>query len=212
MEIACGGMLDVGMNGADAVITTAAGYSCGGRNVHVVDTLGSADRAVAARRVGIRWFVLIGILTSDRMPGVPHLWHGKLAEGRLGQLGVPFVVLRPGVFLGQVASMAGDPVARGRLAWMGRAIVPLAFVHISGLAVYLAAAADADAEGGERIGIGWGRPVSMREVADVMGGRAGKKIKVWVVLSAVARAAGAVAGRFMSLMKDMAAMFRWFGP
>ena len=43
-----------------------------------------------------------------------------------------------------------------------------------------------------------------------MGSRAGKKIKVWAVPAAVARAAGAVAGRFMPLIKDMAAMFRWF--
>jgi uncharacterized protein YbjT (DUF2867 family) len=80
----------------------------------------------------------------------------------------------------------------------------------SDLAAYLAAAVDAEAEAGERIDIGWDRPVSMREVADVMGSRAGKKIKVWAVPSVVARAAGAVAGRFMPLIKDMAAMFRWF--
>ncbi|MFD5272070.1 hypothetical protein [Streptomyces sp. NPDC058335] len=50
----------------------------------------------------------------------------------------------------------------------------------------------------------------MREVADVMGRRAGKKIKVWAVPSGAARTAGAVAGRFMPLIKDLAAMFRWF--
>ena len=86
--------------------------------------------------------------------------------------------------------MAGDPVAAGCLVWIGRATVPLTFVHPSDLAAYLAAAADADAEAGERIDIGWDRPVSMREVADVMGRRAGKKIKVWAVRSAVARFVG----------------------
>jgi hypothetical protein len=50
----------------------------------------------------------------------------------------------------------------------------------------------------------------MREVADVMGRRAGKKIKLWAVPTVVARAAGAVVGRFVPLLKDMAAMFRWF--
>lgn len=50
----------------------------------------------------------------------------------------------------------------------------------------------------------------MREMADQMGNRAGKKIKVWAVPSTVTRAAGAVAGRFMPLVKDMAAMFSWF--
>jgi uncharacterized protein YbjT (DUF2867 family) len=106
--------------------------------------------------------------------------------------------------------MAGDPVDKGRMLWIGKATVPLTFVHTSDLAVYLATAVDAEAEAGERIDIGWDRPVSMREVADAMGRQAGKKIKVVAVPSAVARAAGAVAGRFMLLIKDLAAVFRWF--
>ncbi|WP_208614696.1 hypothetical protein [Streptomyces regalis] len=106
--------------------------------------------------------------------------------------------------------MAGDPIDKGRLMWIGKTTVPLTFVHTSDLAAYLAAAVDAEADNGERIDIGWDRPVSMREMADLMGNRAGKKIKVWAVPSAVARAAGAVAGRFMPLVKDMAAMFGWF--
>ncbi|MFD9396588.1 SDR family oxidoreductase [Streptomyces sp. NPDC060000] len=215
VEIARGDMLDVdslvaAMNGADAVITTAAGYTRGGKNANDIDTIGNANLAEAAHRTGIRRFVLTSILTSDQTPDVPHFWHKKLAEDKLEQLGVPFVALRPGAFLDQVASMAGDPVDKRRMVWIGKATVPLTFVHTSDLAAYLAAAVDAEAEAGERIDIGWDRPVSMREVADVMGSRAGKKIKVWVVPSAVARAAGVVAGRFMPLVKDMAAMFRWF--
>ena len=50
----------------------------------------------------------------------------------------------------------------------------------------------------------------MREMADLLGSRAGKKIKVWAVPSPVTRAAGAVAGPFMPIVKDMAAMFGWF--
>src|SRR4051794_22315937 len=217
VEIARGDMLNVdslvaAMTGADAVITTAAGYTRGGKNANDIDTIGNANLAQAAHRAGIRRFVLTSILTSDQTPDVPHFWHKKLAEDKLEQLGVPFVALRPGAFLDQVASMAGDPVDKGRMLWIGKATVPLTFVHTSDLAAYLAAAvdADADAEASERIDIGWDRPVSMREVADLMGSRAGKKIKVWAVPSAVARAAGAVAGRFMPLIKDMAAMFRWF--
>ncbi|TMR93069.1 SDR family oxidoreductase [Nonomuraea basaltis] len=215
VEIARGDMLDLdslvaAMNGADAVITTAAGYTRGGKNAHDIDTVGNANLAEAAHRTGIRRFVLTSILTSDQTPDVPHFWHKKLAEDKLEQLGVPFLALRPGAFLDQIASMAGDPIDKGRLIWIGKTTVPLTFVRTSDLAAYLAAAVDAEADDGERINIGWDRPVSMREVADLMGSRAGKKIKVWAVPSAVARAAGAVAGRFMPLIKDMAAMFRWF--
>jgi uncharacterized protein YbjT (DUF2867 family) len=216
VEIARGDMLDVdslvaAMNGADAAITTAAGYTRGGKNAYDIDTVGNANLAEAAHRAGIRRFVLTSILTSDQTPDVPHFWHKKLAEDKLEQLGVPFVALRPGAFLDQIASMAGNPIDKGRLTWIGKTTVPLTFVHTSDLAAYLAAAvdADADADDGERIDIGWDRPVNMREMADLMGSRTGKKIKVWAIPSTVARAAGAVAGRFMPLIKDMAAMFGW---
>lgn len=214
MEIARGDMLDVGslvaaMNGADAVITTAADTR-GGKNANDIDTIGNANLAEAAHRTGIRRFVLTSILTSDQTPDVPHFWHKKLAEDKLEQLGVPFVALRPGAFLDQVATMAGNPLDKGRLIWMSKATVPLTFVRTSDLAAYLAAAVDAQAANGERIDIGWDRPVSMREVADLMGSRAGKKIKVWAVPSVVVRAAGAVVGRFNPVVKDMAAMFGWF--
>ncbi|MFD4560383.1 SDR family oxidoreductase [Streptomyces sp. NPDC058469] len=215
VQIVRGDMLDVdslvaAMTGADAVITTAAGYTRGGKNAHDIDTLGNANLAEAAHRTGIRRFVLTSILTSDQTPDVPHFWHKKLAEDKLEQLRVPFVALRPGAFLDQVATMAGNPLDKGRLIWMSKATVPLTFVRTSDLAAYLAAAVDAEAEAGERIDIGWDRPVSMREVADAMGHRAGKKIKVWAVPSVVVRAAGAVVGRFNPVVKDMAAMFGWF--
>ncbi|MCX4672368.1 NAD(P)H-binding protein [Streptomyces sp. NBC_01381] len=197
VEIARGDMLDVGslvtaMNGADAVITTAAGHTRGGKNANDIDTLGNANLAEAAHRTGIRRFVLTRILTSDQTTDVPHLWHKKLAEDKLEQLGVPFVALRPGAFLDQIATSAGDPIDKGRMIWIGKTTVPLTFFHTSDLA----AAVDADAQNGERIDIGWDRPVSMREVADLMSARAGKKVKAWAVPSPVARAAAAVAGRF----------------
>ncbi|MGW1619138.1 hypothetical protein [Streptomyces sp. NPDC002172] len=106
--------------------------------------------------------------------------------------------------------MTGNPLDKGRLIWMSKATVPLTFVRTSDLAAYLAASVDAPAANSERIDIGWDRPVSMLEVADAMGHRAGKKIKVWAVPSVVVRAAGAVAGRFNPVVKDMATMFGWF--
>jgi uncharacterized protein YbjT (DUF2867 family) len=215
VEIARGDMLDVdslvaAMRGADAVITTAAGYTRGGKNAHDIDTVGNANLAEAAHRAGIRRFVLTSILTSDQTPGVPHFWHKKLAEDRLEQLGVPFVALRPGAFVDQIASGAGNPLEKGRVFWIGKTSVPLTFVRTSDLAAYLAQAVDADAVDGERIDIGWDRPVSIAEVADQVGGLAGTTIKVRAVPSGIARVAGAVAGPFMPILTDMTAMFRWF--
>src|SRR3954467_3395202 len=76
VEIARGDMLDLdslvaAMQGADAVISTAAGYTRGGRDADDIDTRGNANLAEAASRTGVRRFVLTSILTSDQTPGVP---------------------------------------------------------------------------------------------------------------------------------------------
>lgn len=215
VQIARGDMLELdslvaAMQDADAVISTAAGYTRGGRNAADVDTIGNANLAEAASRTGVRRFVLTSILTSDLTPGVPHFWHKKVAEDELERRGVPFVALRPGAFLDQVATMAGNPTVTGSLGWLGRPTVPLTFVHTSDLAAHLAAAVDADTSDGERIDIGWNRPVSVREVAALMGDSAGRKIRVWAVPSVVGRAAAVVVGRYKPVVADMAAMFSWF--
>lgn len=59
------------MHGADAVITTAAGYTRRGKNAQDIDTIGNSNLAEAAHRTGIRRFVLTSILTSDQTPNVP---------------------------------------------------------------------------------------------------------------------------------------------
>ncbi|MDQ0634153.1 uncharacterized protein YbjT (DUF2867 family) [Arthrobacter pascens] len=215
VEIARGDMLDLdslvtAMRGADAVITTAAGYTRGGKNAQDIDTVGNANLAEAARRTGIRRFVLTSILTSDQTPHVPHFWHKKVAEDKLEQLGVPFIALRPGAFIDQVASMGGNPVEKGRMMWPGKPSVPLTFVHTSDLAAYLAAAVDADAGDNERVDIGWDRPVSVIELAKLITASSGKRIKVRAVPSALTRLIGALAGRFSPIVQDMTAMFGWF--
>ena len=101
-QIARGDMMDLdslvrAMDGADAVITTAAGYTRHSKgDTPEIDTIGNSNLAEAASRTGVRRFVLTSILTCDQTPHVPHFWHKKLAEDRLEELGVPFVALRPG--------------------------------------------------------------------------------------------------------------------
>ena len=214
VEVVGGDMLDLdslvaAMHGVDAVITTAAGYTRRGKNAHDIDTIGNTNLAEAAHRTGVRRFVLTSILTSDQTPKVTHFWHKKLAEDQLEKRGVPFVALRPGAFLDQIATMAGGPFDKG-LMWMGKTDVPLTFVLTADLAKYLAAAVDADIRDGERVDIGWDRPVSVREVADLMGAQAGQKIKVRAIPAAITRTVGAVVGPFVPMVKDMTAMFAWF--
>lgn len=198
------------MTGADAVISTAAGYTRPNKQALEIDTVGNANLAQAAAQVRIRRFVLTSILTSDQTPNVTHFWHKKLAEDKLEELGVPFVALRPGAFLDQVTQMGGDPFEKERLMWFGTKTRPLTFVLTHDLAGYLADAADAPVGNNERIDIGWDRPVSMQEIADIASRLTGQTVKVRAVPAVLLRVVTAVAGLFVPGIKDMGAMVAWF--
>ena len=183
-EIARGDMMDPesllrAMDGADAVVTTAAGYTRHSKgDTDEIDTIGNTNLAEAARRAGVRRFVLTSILTCDQTPQVPHFWHKKLAEDRLEELGVPFVSLRPGAFLDLITRMGGDPFAKRRLMWFGSGTIPLTFVLTKDLAGYLADAVDAPSVDGQRIDIGWDRPVTMQEIAGICSQLLGQEIRL----------------------------------
>jgi uncharacterized protein YbjT (DUF2867 family) len=217
-EIARGDMMDPAslrraMDGADAVISTAAGYTRHSKgDTADIDIIGNRNLADAASGSGVRRFVLTSILTCDQTPQVPHFWHKKLAEDRLEQAGVPFVSLRPGAFLDMITRVGrgGDPFAKRRLMWLGDPTIPLTFVLTSDLAGYLADAVDAPGVDGQRIDIGWDRPVSMQEIAQISADLLGQPVRVRAVPSGVINTAAAVVGRFNPTVKDMAEMLRWF--
>jgi uncharacterized protein YbjT (DUF2867 family) len=215
-ETARGDMMDPAsllraMDGADAVVTTAAGYTRHSKgDTAEIDTTGNRNLADAASQAGVRRFVLTSILTCDQTPQVPHFWHKKLAEDRLEELGVPFVSLRPGAFLDQATRMGGDPFAKRRLMWIGSATIPLTFVLTPDVAGYLADAVDAPGVDGHRIDIGWDRPVSMQEIAQISGQLLGQQIRVRTIPTGLINTAAAMVSRFSPMVKDMAAMTRWF--
>lgn len=215
-EIARGDMMDQesllrAMAGADAVITTAAGYTRHRKgDTPETDTVGNSNLAEAAKRTGVRRFVLTSILTCDQTPRVPHFWHKRLMEDRLQALGVPFVALRPGAFLDQVTRFGGDPVSKHKVMWFGSAGIPLTFVLTADVAGYLAAAVDAPGVEGHRIDIGWDRPISMQEFADITERLTGEEIRVRSVPLGLLRAAGRVLGPVNPMAKDLAAMISWF--
>jgi uncharacterized protein YbjT (DUF2867 family) len=216
VEIARGDMMDPptlsrAMEGADAVISTAAGYTRHSKgDTDEIDIVGNRNLAEAASKAGVRRFVLTSILTCDQTPGVPHFWHKKLAEDRLQELGVPFVALRPGAFLDMITQMGGDPFAKGRLMWFGSPTIPLTFVLTRDLAGYLADAVDAPHVDGQRIDIGWDRPVSMQEIAQISGQLLGQQIRVRSMPGGLINTAGALVGKFSPMVKDMTAMMSWF--
>ncbi|MDR6988348.1 uncharacterized protein YbjT (DUF2867 family) [Paenarthrobacter nitroguajacolicus] len=215
VDIARGDMLDAAslvaaMTGVSAVVSTAAGYTRNDRNAQAIDTYGNSNLAVAAKQAAVPRFVLISIVTSDQTPQIPHFWNKKLAEDKLQELGVPFVALRPGAFFDQAVGMGGDPFAKGRFVWLGSKDAKLTFVLASDVAEYLAEAVDADIVEGERIDIGWSRPVSIREAAEVAGRRAGKPIKVMTIPAGAIAGLGKVTAKVLPLVGDMASMVAWF--
>lgn len=216
VEIARGDLMDPGslrqaLSGVDAVVTSAAGYTRHSKgDTPDIDTIGNRHLADAASAVGVRRFVLTSILTCDQTPDVPHFWHKKLAEDRLEELGVPFVALRPGAFLDQIAQMGGDPFTKGRLMWFGSPKIPLTFVLATDLAGYLADAVDAPGIDGERIDIGWDRPVSMQDMAQITGAQLAKNIRVRTIPGGLIKTAATVIGPLNPMVKDMNAMMQWF--
>jgi uncharacterized protein YbjT (DUF2867 family) len=216
VEIARGDLMDpasllLAMDGADAVISTAAGYTRHSKgDTDEIDRIGNSNLAEAASKAGVRRFVLTSILTCDQTPQVPHFWHKKLAEDRLEELSVPFVALRPGAFLDMITRMGGDPFTKGRLMWFGSPTIPLTFVLTQDLAGYLADAVDAPDVDGQRIDIGWDRPVSIEQIAEISGRLLGRQIRVRSVPAGLINGAGAVVGRFSPMVKDMASMMQWF--
>lgn len=216
VEIVRGDMMDPvsllqAMDGADAVVSTAAGYTRHSKgDTDEIDIIGNQNLADAARRAGVNRFVLTSILTCDQTPQVPHFWHKKLAEDRLEELGVPFVALRPGAFLDMITQMGGDPFTKRRLMWFGSPTIPLSFVLTQDLAGYLADAVDTPGVDGQRIDIGWDRPVSMEKIAQISGRLLGEKIRLWSIPAPLINTAGAVVGKFNPMIKDMTAMMRWF--
>jgi uncharacterized protein YbjT (DUF2867 family) len=212
VEIARGDMMDPGsleraMGDVDAVVTTAAGYTVHSRgDTSEIDVVGNRNLIDSAAKASVRRFVLTSILTCDQTPQLPHFWHKKLAEDRLEDKHVAFVALRPGAFLDQVTRFGGDPFARGSLSWLGSPRVPLTFILTSDLAAYLAAAVDADIAAGERIDIGWDRPVSIQDVADISGSLLGRQITV----GPDPTGAAGTPGDGVSVPTDMAAMLEWF--
>lgn len=216
VQIARGDMLDVwsvlrAMEGVDAVITSAAGYTRHRKgDTPEIDTLGNANLVEAANQTGIRRFVLTSILTCDQVPQVSHFWHKKLTEDRLEQLGVPFVALRPGAFLDQITRFGGDPITKGRLTWLGSPRVPLTFVLTADLAGYLAEAVDLPGLEGRHIDIGWDRTLGMQDVADIVGKLTGRTIRIRSVPAGLLRAAGTLLAPVNPAAKDLSAMTEWF--
>lgn len=204
--------LEAAMTGADAAISSAVGYTRRRTGSTVdTDTAGNRNLADAARATDLRRFVFTGILASDQAPEVPHFLDKTRAENYLAELGVPHISVRPGAYLDQVMAMTpGHGPASGRIYSFGSPDVPMTWVLSVDVAAALAAAVDADADNAEHIDLGWDRPVTLRQVADLSAAQLGTPVKVrhipWPLLNTLM----GVLGKVDSRAADSRAMFAFF--
>jgi uncharacterized protein YbjT (DUF2867 family) len=212
VELATGDLLDPSslrsaLDGVDAIVTSAAGYTghTPGDTIET-DRTGNFNLINAAAGVGVRRFVFTSILTCDQTPRIPHFWAKKLAEDALAERGVPFVSLRPGAFVDDFGMWGGDGFSAGRITTMGDSTVPFTRVYTPDLADNLAAAVDVDVSTGERIDIGWDRPLSARELAEIAGRILGRNLEVVEVDPAQIQ----FPGMSDEARADLVAMFDYF--
>lgn len=216
--IARGNMLDPealerAMIGADAVITTAAGYTRRrrGDSLAKVDNLGNRNLVDAAKKTGIRRFVFTSILTCDQARDVSHFWQKKLIEDYLEESGIPFVALRPGAFLGGgSARYFFRGLGKGRMMAFGSPKVRWTYIHPDDVARCLALAVDEPRAIGARIDLGTDRPVSAVELAGIFAGFLGHEVKPSMGQLRMFKIMGTIGGLFAPGMRDMMAMGRYF--
>lgn len=196
VEVVRGDLLDppslaAACRNVDAVITTAIGYShrkASDRGAPT-DRDGQYHLIDAARATGVRRFVFTSVLTCDLAPDVPHFHDKSLVEERLESSGLNYVALRPGAFVDQSQDYWAAGLRKGRLDALGDPDVRWSYIHTDDLSRFLVAAVDLPPGAPRRIDVGCDRPVSMREIAQILSPLLGREIGVralpWPLASAV---------------------------
>ncbi len=216
VEVVRGDMLDAAslrraMEGVSLLATTAIGYSRRkkGDSLAAVDDLGNRNLVDAARTAGIQRFVFTSILTCDRARKVPHFWQKKLIEDSLEESGVPFVALRPGAFVGG-ADFWAKGLRKGAMTALGSPSAAWTYIGIDDVARFIALAVDAPDAVGKRIDLGWDRPVSTAEIAEIFSRLLSRPIRVRTLPLPLLHGAAGIVGLFAPFARDAVAMFDYF--
>jgi len=206
--------LDRAVEGAGAVVTSAAGYMGRrkGDSLRAVDDAGNRNLVDAAKRASVPRFVFTSILTADKAKDVPHFWQKKLIEDYLEASAVPYVSLRPGAFLGGGSARAflARSLPQGKLMPFTPPDARYTWIHPDDVARCLALAVDEPRAVGRKIDLGSDRPVDAHELATLAGNAMGRPVRLDNVTGTIVRGVGTVAGLFSERMRDMGAMIRFF--
>lgn len=209
VEIVRGDLLDPAslaeaLKGVTSVVTTAIGYS-GRREGDSLrtDREGNRNLVDAAKRAGVRRFVLLSILNCELARDVPHFWAKKETEDYLTHRSLPFVALRPGAFLdappGPYGAMIRQALERGQVFGMTPEGVRITYIAPSEVARAIALAVDEPRALGGRIDLGSDRALSGPEYAALLGQLLGRPMEL-----------APMPGGRGDRSDDLAAMFRFF--
>ncbi|MGA2615490.1 MAG: SDR family oxidoreductase [Spirochaetia bacterium] len=216
VEIVRGNMLDPpslsrALDGVTAVATTAIGYSRRkkGDSLKSVDDIGNRNLVDAARLKHVGRFVFTSVLTCDKAPQVPHFWQKKLIEDYLETSGVPFVAVRPGAFVGG-ADFWARGLRKGTLTAIGSAKAKWTYIGIDDVARSIAKAVDAPGVEGKKIDLGWDRPVSTQEIAEIFSHLLSRSIRVRTLSMGLVHGAAGIMGLFVPFACDAVSMMDYF--
>jgi len=206
--------LDTAFSGVDAVISCAAGYTRRRKSdSEEIDKRGNENLAHAAKKAGVRRYVLNSILQCDDAPGVTHFEHKAEAEAVLRKLEVPFVSIRPGAFLDQAQDFIANGVKKSVFLGIGdQKASRWTWVYTWDLADSLVKAVFAgDDINGEIIDVGWVTgPVSNCELAEAISEVTGTALKVRVVPWPLVWVATQITGVLGLPASEMGRMFLYF--
>lgn len=215
IDVVHGDMLDPAsleraMAGVDAVVTSAIGYSRRKKGDSLrTDNEGNRNLIDAATKAGVRRFVFTSILACDQAPDVPHFWAKKVAEDRLEDVGLPYVSLRPGAFIGggAAARFLARGIRQGKIMGLTPPGVRITYIHPDEVARALAMAVDEPRAVNRKIDLGSDRPLSSEELAAILSGQLGRPLRVGG--RGVFRVLGLVAP-LVPFIRDMSRMGAFF--
>ena len=210
VEIVRGDMLDIdtlppAMQGVDALITTAIGYSRRRKSdSETTDDIGNRNLIDTAKQVGLPLFIFTGVLNAEKAQNVSHFYQKVIIENYLEQSDVPFVSIRPPGFIDQVLSK--EDIAKGRIMAPFAADAKASIILADDVARYLAMSVNVPRAVGQRIPVAAETPISFGEIAATLSRLSDRKIRLQSPPGWMMKLALPIMGLFNPMMREMPAM------
>lgn len=211
VEIVRGDMMDKkslnpALQGVDALITTANGYSQRKKGDTIAtDDLGNRNLVDAAKATNLPLFIFTGILTADKARSVPHFYQKALTEEYIEKSNVPFISLRPGGFIDTLLGFSLNDIRNGKFRAMADVKAMASTILSDDVARFLVESVDKPAAIGKRIDIGMDKPTNLIEITEMLSKTIHKPIQLQETPLFVRKAMFGFMSIFNSFMRDNSA-------